>query len=171
MNPALETTRLILRNVKESDALAMYHMIHHTPNVLKTFLARPMFHESEANVDNLIKFQTAGHFIYIIELKDIHEAIGLLLEQCTNDQSIELGYAIGEPHWNKGYTSEALQASINYLFNNGYNRVTCECFIENIASAKVMEKCGMKRTETQYSMNYQEKNHLVIEYEIIKEQA
>ena len=168
MSTPLSTERLNLREVRESDALSMFHLIHHNPNVLKTFLARYMEHESEANVDNLLLYQESGKLIYMIELKETQEVIGLLLEQEQTVESIELGYAIGEPYWNLGYMTEALKAVIDHLFHLEYQRITAQCFIENKASARVMEKCGMTITETQYLLPYLGEDHTVIEYEINK---
>lgn len=166
MSQPLETERLILRQVIEDDAIPMYHLIHHNPNVLKTFLAQYIEHIEDASAEKLIRFQELGKLIYILELKDTHEVIGLLLEQEQTVESIELGYAIGEPYWNQGYATEALQAVIQHLFHLEYQRVTAECFIENAASYRVMEKCGMKRTQNSYALHYQGKDHTVIEYEI-----
>ena len=165
----IETERLLLREVRESDALAMFHMIYHNRKVLETFLAKYMEDESEAHVNNLLLYQENGHLIYTIEIKETHEVIGMLLEQTDENKAMELGYAIGEPHWNKGYTTEAMRAVIDLLFTKGYQKVTAECFIENKASARVMEKSGMIKTQKQYTLNYQEKDHLVIEYEIINQ--
>ena len=167
MKRKIETKRLLLREVKSSDALPLYYMIHHNPNVLKTFLARYMEDPSEATVENLIAYQKAGKLIYILEIKETSEVIGILLEQESTCDTIELGYAIGEPHWNKGYTTEALKAVIDDLFHLEYRRITAQCFIENNASAKVMQKCGMSKTDASYKLMWQGKNHTVIEYEIV----
>lgn len=168
MSYPLETNRLLLRQVKQTDALPLYHMIYHNHNVLKTFLARYMNDSSEATVDNLIRFQKAGRLIYIIEIKQTNEVIGMILEQDHTTDSIELGYAIGEPYWNQDYMTETLHAVIKHLFHLQYQRITAQCFQENKASAKVMQKCGMKKTNTSYQMSWQDKEHTVIEFEIIQ---
>lgn len=162
----LETSRLLLREVRKSDALPMFHMIYHNPNVLETFLARYMDDESEATVQNLMTYQDNGHLIYTIEIKESGTVIGMLLEQNRENDTMELGYAIGEPYWNQGYTTEAMTSVIEYLFSLGFQQITAECFRENKASARVMEKSGMRLTDRQYTLNYQNSNHTVIEYEI-----
>ena len=57
--------------------------------------------------------------------------------------SVEVGFAIGKKHWNKGYMSEALKAMIGLLFESGIHKVRACHIRENKASGKVMEKCGM----------------------------
>ena len=46
-------------------------------------------------------------------------------------------------HWNKGYTTEAYKAVIDELFCNGFTKITAAHRIDNPASGRVMEKCGM----------------------------
>lgn len=168
MNPRIETCRLLLREVKESDALPLFYQINHNPKVLETFLASYMEDPCEASADALIRFQNNGNLIYILELKQTKEVIGLLLEQGHTDTTIELGYAIGESFWNEGYTTEAMKAVIEYLFQREFETVTAQCFQENIASERVMMKCSMKRTDTVYELMWQNQIHSVIEYEIHK---
>src|SRR5204863_8911861 len=57
----------------------------------------------------------------------------------------ELGYCIGRPYWGQGIVPEAVRAIMKLGFEQiGLNRIEARCFIENKASARVMEKCGMK---------------------------
>lgn len=57
----------------------------------------------------------------------------------------EIGYCIGYDYWNKGITTEALSAVMNFLFNEvGMHRITAKHDIENPASGIVLQKCGMQ---------------------------
>ena len=48
-------------------------------------------------------------------------------------------------YWGKGYMTEAVSAMIDYLLNTvGANRILARFDPNNIASGRVMEKCGMK---------------------------
>ncbi|MBP5653756.1 MAG: N-acetyltransferase, partial [Lachnospiraceae bacterium] len=56
-----------------------------------------------------------------------------------------IGYCISADWWNKGITSEALQAVIDFLFDVvGFNRVEARHDSNNPNSGTVMQKCGMK---------------------------
>jgi len=57
-----------------------------------------------------------------------------------------VGYWIGEPFWGKGVATAALNLMIKYAFEE-LNIVRLEAghFDFNVASGKVMEKCGFKR--------------------------
>ena len=59
-------------------------------------------------------------------------------------KNCEVGYCIGHDFWNKGITSEALSAVIQFLFEEvGLHRIMAKHDVENPASGEVMKKCGM----------------------------
>lgn len=56
----------------------------------------------------------------------------------------EIGYILGRPYWGQGLVSEAAREVLRFGFNElGLNRIQASCDLENIASARVMEKNGM----------------------------
>jgi ribosomal-protein-alanine N-acetyltransferase len=56
----------------------------------------------------------------------------------------EIGYALSRRYWNRGYMTEAVRTVIDFGFRTmGLNRIEARCRIENIPSARVMEKTGM----------------------------
>ena len=84
--------------------------------------------------------------VCIVE-KESNEPIGSIsvLRTFDKDKRAEIGYALGEKWWGKGYTTEALIGVIEYLFSNSEYLVICAKHdTENIASGKVMQKSGMK---------------------------
>jgi RimJ/RimL family protein N-acetyltransferase len=57
----------------------------------------------------------------------------------------ELGYWIGIPYWNQGYTSEAALAITRFAFETlGLHKITIGCIDGNIGSQKVIEKLGYR---------------------------
>ncbi|RYH06385.1 MAG: N-acetyltransferase, partial [Alphaproteobacteria bacterium] len=59
----------------------------------------------------------------------------------------ELGYWLGEPHWGKGYMSEAVKALLEAVFATGlYPRLQARALKSNVGSLNVLEKAGFKRT-------------------------
>ena len=62
---------------------------------------------------------------------------------------VEVGYVLARPYWGKGYMTEVLCAIIEWaLAQPDIFRVQAVCDVENIASARVMEKAGMTREGT-----------------------
>lgn len=85
-----------------------------------------------------------NRFVYGIYLDE--KVIGFINDVEIKDDEIELGYVISPKYKNNGYATEVLAASINLLFEIGYHVVKAGAFVENIASIKVMKKCGMSIT-------------------------
>ena len=55
----------------------------------------------------------------------------------------EIGYWLGEPHWNKGIATEALKAMVQYAFTNtDLIRLQAGVFEHNPGSRRVLEKAG-----------------------------
>lgn len=91
--------------------------------------------------------------------------VGLINETEKGNCSIELGYALLPEHHGKGYCTRALRAYVDYLFSIGYERILCGAFEDNIASIRVMEKCGMSRIDKTDIISYRGKNHRCVYYE------
>lgn len=57
----------------------------------------------------------------------------------------EIGYAISSRYWGKGITTEALKEVVKYGYSHmNINRIEGRCNIDNLSSARVMKKVGMK---------------------------
>jgi len=61
------------------------------------------------------------------------------------DKKAELGYWLGRNYWGRGFTTEAVSLFTNYAFNNlKLHRIYACTFDKNIASQRVLEKCGFQ---------------------------
>ncbi len=61
-------------------------------------------------------------------------------------QSGTIGYWVGEPFAGQGYMTEALRVLLPTLFGElRLHRVEAACILTNIASIRVLEKCGFAR--------------------------
>ena len=71
-------------------------------------------------------------------------AAGIVLDQQSNRG--ELGYWIGRGYWGQGIATEAGKLMLDFAFGQlCLNKVTAECLTRNPASAKVLEKLGLKQ--------------------------
>lgn len=72
--------------------------------------------------------------------------IGGITLYFTDDRTVaELGWLLHRDFWNRGYTTEAAIAMLDYAKNTwGVKRVIACCDSENPGSYRVMEKIGMK---------------------------
>ncbi|TQL68080.1 RimJ/RimL family protein N-acetyltransferase [Nocardioides albertanoniae] len=66
-------------------------------------------------------------------------------EQAIGTQA-ELGWTLAPAHQGSGYATEAVRAVLDVCFGSlGLRRVIAECFADNSASWRLMERLGMRR--------------------------
>ena len=107
---------------------------------------------------------TLARFVYGVALNG--RLVGFLNETVKDEAVIELGYVI-HPDWqNRGYMTEALAAAIGTLFQMGYRAVRAAFFQGNMASRRVMEKCGMTPTGETEEIEYRGEKRICVYYEI-----
>jgi len=59
---------------------------------------------------------------------------------------VELGYALAQRHWGRGFATEAAARVVAWaLAQRDIYRVWAVCDVENVASARVLEKIGLER--------------------------
>lgn len=145
----LETFRLILRRAELKDAEPMFRNWADDPEVTKYLTWQPHGNvEVTKNVlaDWVKSYNREDYYQWMIVLKDISEPIGSIMASTVGRaRSAHIGYCIGKKWWHRGIMSEALQAVMDYLFDEvGYHRVESMHDSNNPNSGKVMAKCGMR---------------------------
>lgn len=150
--PIIETERLLLRPIALADAPDIFEYASN-PRVSRHVPWST--HHSIADSESFI----TAHVLSNYE-KHIPEPWGITVKELDNKivgtvgcrwlsqsvKSMDLGYILAEPLWGRGITTEAAHATLTWVYSNcGVNRIQARCQQENIASARVMEKLGMKR--------------------------
>ena len=146
----IETKRLLLRKFMVEDAEAMFQNWASDKEVTK-FLTWPAYTSLDTAIHILnewtASYEKPDFYQWAIVPKNLNEPIGSISVVSINEktQMAEIGYCIGRPWWNRGITSEALSAVINFMFDQvGANRVQAKHDVNNPHSGLVMKKCGMK---------------------------
>lgn len=87
---------------------------------------------------------------YAVTLRDNDQLMGVVgVFRRGEDTALELGYWIGKPYWNQGYTTEACSAVLREAQQSlGVTRIVAGVFVDNPASLKVLRKLGFKSLET-----------------------
>jgi RimJ/RimL family protein N-acetyltransferase len=81
----------------------------------------------------------------VIELDG--DVIGACGFDIRNSAMPEIGYWLGVPFWGQGYATEAVRALIDQAFENGeHNALQAGARVSNVASRRVLEKCGFQWT-------------------------
>lgn len=142
----LETERLILRELEESDAQDMYTNWASDDEVSK--YVRWSTHKNVEETKEYIKCErercrTEGCYNWGIVIKEKNELIGAIGAFPSENGRYEIGYNLSRKHWRNGYATEALKKVMKYLINNEeiYN-FKCAHAILNPASGSVMKKVG-----------------------------
>ncbi|WP_407570260.1 GNAT family N-acetyltransferase [Deinococcus altitudinis] len=85
----------------------------------------------------------SGHFMLIRRQGLV--ATGMMGDKGGPDPhgDLEIGYGLNPDAWNQGYASEALRALLPHWYARpGVRRVTAQTATSNLASARVLKKCG-----------------------------
>ena len=143
--PVLETKRLALRAPRLEDAKTVAVLANDRRIAEKTARIPHPYKMSDAESCITGANKAGGEAVLLITLRDetIVGACGLLMQE----QTPELGFWLGVPHWGQGYATEALHAVIDYAFTDlGHEALQAGARVTNPASRRVLEKCGFQWT-------------------------
>ncbi|HEV3484138.1 MAG TPA: GNAT family N-acetyltransferase [Vicinamibacterales bacterium] len=146
--PTLTTARLILRPFTAADAPDVQRYVSEREVAAMTLSIPHPYPDGAAeqwigtHAAKYAEGQLASFAITERETRALVGAIGLHPEPPHN--RAELGYWIGKPFWGRGYATEAAEAIIGFGFEAlGLNKIHAAYFLNNPASARVIEKLGM----------------------------
>lgn len=77
-----------------------------------------------------------------------------------------LGYDVIRELWGNGYGTEMANAMIDFIYSLGIRDLYCIVATENLASCRVLEKCGLKASSTSSFKNH--RDNLVLESTIYR---
>jgi RimJ/RimL family protein N-acetyltransferase len=153
----LTTDRLLIRDFIEPDWQAVYDYTSNreamryrlsgvkTQEQTKAFI-RHAIAQSQQNprqtYDLAIVLKESDRVVGECELylENFHHAINF------DDSQARIGYAIAPQYWGKGYATEAVKRLLGFGFEKlDLHRIYAPCTPANLASARVLEKVGMRR--------------------------
>ncbi len=146
--PVLETNRLRLRRPMVRD-IARIVQYADNPKIEEMTLNMPYPYREKDAITWLETvnrgFDEQKHYIFAIcklPSDELMGGIGLKINQRFNRG--ELGFWLGEPFWNNGYITEAVQPILDFGFTAlELNKVIAFHMDKNPASGRVMTKNGM----------------------------
>ena len=156
----LTTDRLLLREFEERDWEAV--LAYQSDPLYLRYYAWTQRTEADVRefVGWFLKQQLERPRIKF-QLALVLKAEGRLIGNCgvrvkdTNLRGGDIGYELDSRYWGHGYATEAAQEIVRFGFEElGLQRIWAECVAENIGSARVLEKVGMRQegylTEKEY---------------------
>lgn len=139
----------VLRGIRKEDN---HSLARHADNPKIAANLRDIFPHpyTQSDADDFIGFVLDHNdppLHFAIEVN--HEAAGMISLMMKTDVyrlNAEIGYWLGEEHWNKGIMTAAIRLVTSYAFAQlGMIRVYAEPFATNAASIRALEKAGYTR--------------------------
>lgn len=135
--------RLVLNSITIDDAVDVWNIWSRPEN--EKYMSDPP--ESLEYVKSICKNEVNNNrngYLMLARLKNTGQIIGTCCFGPTNrTDQWGFGYSIKKNYWNKGFASEIVEAIIEFGYNEGIRDFISECAIENMGSARVLEKNGM----------------------------
>lgn len=156
MKTSFETARLLFRELLPSDDVAMFDL-DANPEVCKYLGVKPVTDISQTrDIIEVIRQQYIDNGIgrWAVILKETNEFIGwaglkYIKRLNGRDHNYDLGYRFIQRHWGKGYGTETAKAFVEFGFKEmKLEKISAYIDVNNIASQKILEKCGLQFTNT-----------------------
>lgn len=148
---AMETERLVLRPVNQSD-LSDIHEIVSDPEVVEA-AGFPISITMEDSVKRMLEYMDDNETLALV-LKENGKMIGSVSlqkrfwYQYPIDRKLrgrELGFDLNRSYWGRGLMPEAVRAVAAYCFEKlNYDFLTAGCFLNNSRSGRTIEKSGFR---------------------------
>jgi len=152
MIPSMRTSLLKLRLLEFADAEVL-HNIYQTEGVLRYFptTTPPPLERVERFIDNQKEhWDKYGYGNWGILPDGEKQIAGWAGLQFLPDlDETEVGYLLDKPFWGRGFATEAAGASLGFGFEQcNLEHIIALVHPENLASRRVIEKCGMTYVDT-----------------------
>jgi len=149
----LTTERLILRLFTMNDIEDLFAITNET-DIFRYFPTKTgwTIEKTERSIFHQIQhWDKYGYGQMAVTLTDSGQLMGWCgLEFLPETNETEVGYLLSKAFWGKGYATEAAKESVKFGVENvGLKEIIGLTDPENIASQKVLQKCGMTFTRRQ----------------------
>ena len=147
----LETERLKLRELKESDYRDLFEILS-DPETMKYYPATFDQSDVESFIHrSILSYSKNGFGLWAVILKNENKFIGqcgISLQVIDGKIVPEIGYHINKNYWRRGFATEAALASLSFGFERlKMKELYIHTFVENIPSIGVAEKLKMEKVK------------------------
>ena len=155
MRTMIETERLVLREYGEEDAESFFRL--NSDQAVMRFTGDDLL-MSVAQAREILRehpladYRTHGFGRWACVLRESEEVIGFAgLKFLAETGEVDLGYRLLAAQWGRGLATEACRAVVRYGFEIlKMPEITALVQPDNVASIRVLEKCGLTRTGMVY---------------------
>lgn len=140
--PPIQTERLLLRNMTQDDADDVWSIWGDREG--GKYLADPYYESPEVLRALFDDVDDWPDYSFVAFSRDTAEFIGTCSVGPEGDaHEWGFGYCVATAHWGKGYATEMAKAMMDLVYQKGVRDFRCTVAIENVASGRVMQKCGL----------------------------
>jgi ribosomal-protein-alanine N-acetyltransferase len=142
------TARLVLRPVAAGDAVSIFDSYAQDTTVARFVTWRP--HQSRSDTETYVAQciatpPDASRTYVLIDREDGRLRGAFALRQAAPHR-LDFGYVLARPSWGRGLMTEALTEVVEWALSQPpVFRIGGVCDVENVGSARVMEKAGLVR--------------------------
>jgi len=146
---SLVTNRLILEDLNENDLVHIQSIANDRKIMKYVFI----WLENNEQINDFFQYaisesrkQNRSGYILAVRVKSTFDFAGFLLLEIDTDQptTAEVGCILRPQFWKSGYATEVLQTLLLFGFDTlKLHRIYGKCDELNLASAHVLEKCGL----------------------------
>lgn len=159
LQPWLETPRSQLRPFAHDDWPAINELLTDVEALRHMHFRTWTEHQRRSWFESIVCDGTDS-WEWVIETRRSSKVIGWFgigtSTEPTRAKDISFGYALMRSNWGQGYMTEVMRAVFAHQFGALYvPRLQATCSIDNPASARVMEKAGMRRWKTDFGADLQ----------------
>jgi ribosomal-protein-alanine N-acetyltransferase len=141
---AFQTARLILRPIAPADARSIFDGYAQDPDVTRFLTWRPhtRIEQTEAYVARCL--EAVSSRTYVITGRGAEKLLGAFDLRHSGRFRLGYGYVLARSSWGQGLMTEALTEVAGWALSQpDIWRIGDVCDVENLASARVMEKAGL----------------------------
>ncbi len=151
--PRIEGERVVLRQLTDADVPALEELVRseRVYRYLPTYLFEKQYDDMHHMIADLYGscFAAKESLILGVELRGDGRICGLAEFYGLRDDvhKISVGYRFMEWSWGRGVATETMRLMVDYLYTQTDTQIiTASTMIENLASARVLEKNDFIRT-------------------------
>jgi ribosomal-protein-alanine N-acetyltransferase len=137
--------RLRKWKIEDADSLAKHANNENIANKLRDAFPSPYTKtDAEAFIDQCLYSEVEGELMLAIDVNgEAIGAVGLSPKGDYQYRCAELGYWVSEMYWGQGVATKVVGLITERAYKElGIIRIYAECFENNAASQRVLEKCG-----------------------------
>jgi ribosomal-protein-alanine N-acetyltransferase len=156
--PRIETTRLILREITQDDAIGIFKNFS-DPDIAKWFFEQPFTEMKQVTeiIDEFNRdFSQRKGLTWAMTLKETGTCVGTCGygDVGIGDRG-EIGFDLAKEQWGKGLMAEGLAAIIDYGFEAlNLSKVEAHTYSNNMRSIRLLEKLGFQLDKVSEDSSY-----------------